>query len=153
MSLKLASPRLWDALFEKSQYFFRGVVDFYKTVIFAGDQVTKPMLRNTIYERECRSCIKKNKTIHALNLCKVVCYIAKSASYSCGNASLKGTLEQERDLEQRNAILLSKKTSWKNMKTVKKPLENKTKREFQMLIFLGWQKNMKSAMSLKYLFL
>ena len=63
--------------------------------------------------------------------------MAKSASYSRGNASLKGALEQERDLEERNAILLSKNTCWKKVKTVKKPLENKTKREFQMLMFWG----------------
>ena len=77
MSLKLACPRLWDALFEKSQYFFRGVVDFYKTVIFAGDQVTKPMLRNTIYEREYRSCIKKTKRFMHLTCARLFAILRK----------------------------------------------------------------------------
>ena len=65
----------------KSQYFIRGVVDSYKICIFAGDQVKKMMLRNTIFAPEC-SLWRKDVTHLSQDVCVQFFVISKNVAIS-----------------------------------------------------------------------
>ena len=133
MALKLASPQLWDAFFEKSQYFMRGVVDFYKTVIFVGNKVKTSMLRNTIYERECRFSIQTTERFMHVTCTRLSAIWWKVRPTAVGMQVWRGHWIKN-VVWKKNIRFVIKKTCGKKVNTVPEPLENKTERELQRAV-------------------